>query len=103
MLFDDSISDWARKRTGLDCAFLLSVIHAFDHGQSGTRAWPFVITDASMLSTLREYVNSFSELYAINEERSWTDGWSVGRYAEDTYDGVATSQANPWHVLSLLF
>ena len=82
----------ARQRTGLDCATLLSIIHAGDF--TGSSAFSPITPD--ILSTVREVVLSFQGLYRINDDSQWTDGWAIGRYAEDTYDGVATSLANPW-------
>jgi len=81
--------------TGLDCAFLLSVIHAFDRDYETS----FRIDDPGVVSTLREYIRSFDGLYCINEGQKWTDGWAVGRYAEDVYDGVGDSVGNPCYVL----
>jgi glucoamylase len=51
-----------------------------------------------VLSTLRAYIVSFDGLYAVNEGKNWTKGWVVGRYKEDVYNGVGTSQGNPWWV-----
>jgi hypothetical protein len=41
---------------------------------------------------------TFAGLYKINDGRNWTQGWAVGRYAEDVYNGVGTSRGNPWCV-----
>ncbi|ORY34856.1 Six-hairpin glycosidase-like protein, partial [Naematelia encephala] len=76
-------------RTGLDCAIPLSVVH------SNGRLSP---TDPAVLNTLWRYVRSFKGLYGINNDTSWTDGWALGRYAEDIYDGVGSSHGNPWFI-----
>ena len=78
-----------RDRTGLDCAFLLSLIHFGDDVLN--------TTSPDVLSTIWHYVKSFDGLYALNRQ-PWTSGWAVGRYAEDVYNGVGTSEGNPWRV-----
>ena len=89
--------EWQRDRTSLDCALPLSVIHVGDrydeHSRTSTSFSPI---DPGVLSTLREYIVSFQGIYKINHGHRWTSGWALGRYAEDMYDGVGTSEANPW-------
>lgn len=88
-------------RTGLDCAFPLSVIH-FGSRSNGnqTNDWQlnsFEPSDPEVLATLRRYAKSFEGLYDINGRKKWVDGLAVGRYKEDVYDGVGTeSKGNPW-------
>lgn len=82
-----------KKRTGLDCAVPLAVVHA---GDTGMGTWS--AADERMLSTLRLYVLSFDGLYGINKGKNWTEGWAVGRYAEDVYNGIGISRGNPWYV-----
>ena len=43
-----------------------------------------------------------ADLYAINAD---SDGisYAIGRYPEDTYDGVGNSKANPWFLCTLAF
>ena len=88
---------------GLDCGFCLAVIH------TGSRRAPNTSTEFSwsslepshpgVLSTLRSYVKSFEGEYEINSGKAtWTDGWLVGRYANDKYDGVGMSKGNPWFI-----
>lgn len=101
IMFDVGL-DWPRKpRTSLDSAYLLSVIHTFDLPSAALGSGLFNVSDPKVLSTVREYVRSFEGVYQINQGRKWTDGWAVGRYAEDTYDGVTTSLGNPWYAESL--
>ncbi|EIW71627.1 hypothetical protein TREMEDRAFT_37964 [Tremella mesenterica DSM 1558] len=78
-----------RDRTGLDCAFLLSLIHA------GGDILP--VSAPESLETVWKYVKSFEGIYQINQG-SWTNGWAVGRYAEDVYNGVGIGQGNPWFI-----
>lgn len=92
------IGDFApRERSGLDCAVPLAILHAGD--DSG--AWS--ATDDRVLKTLWEYVKSFEGMYAINRGKNWTEGWVVGRYKEDIYNGIGIGQGNPWYVLRLGF
>lgn len=85
------IGSFARKeRTGLDCAIPLAIIHAGDEDGE------FSAGNERVLSTLREYVRSFEGLYAVNKGREWVEGWVVGRYKEDVYNGIGTSEGNPW-------
>ncbi len=101
------------NRTGLDCAVLLGMIHGV-HEPSGNRlteggvdeeqggknfSLATSILDDRYLATMRMYVRSFEGVYGLNGKMGdgvWTDGWLVGRYAEDRYDGVARSGGNPW-------
>lgn len=86
----------ALQRTGLDCAIPLASVH-FGAPHSDTDDG-FYLSQPDILATLREYILSFSGLYRINDGRNWTEGWAVGRYAEDVYNGVHTSKGNPWYV-----
>ncbi|KLT45107.1 hypothetical protein CC85DRAFT_241547 [Cutaneotrichosporon oleaginosum] len=79
------------RRTGLDAAILLASLHA--GGGNATED----LAPGTMLSSLRQYVLSFAGLYETNSG-NWTDGWLVGRYAEDVYDGVGFSGGNPWYI-----
>lgn len=87
-----------RGRTGLDCALPLAVVHLGDDEVLGP-------AEPATLASLREYVLSFEGLYGVDGPRgdgktsgnsSWTQGWAVGRYREDVYNGVGTSRGNPW-------
>ena len=85
----------AKPRTSLDCALPLAVIHG---GQDPltNQTDRFEAHSSRVLSTLREYVMHVGKLYAINNGKKWTEGWAVGRYEEDIYNGVGISQGNPW-------
>jgi glucoamylase len=88
-----------RQRTGLDCALPLAVIHAGERGNStGQGNASFDAADSRVLASLHQYIESFDGLYKINEGKPWTEGWAVGRYAEDLYNGVGKSRGNPWLV-----
>jgi glucoamylase len=93
-------------RNGLDAGALLAFIHA--GGRNNTTAGTatsdnlpvseLAATDGATLSTLHAYVLSFDSLYAVNRGRAWVDGWLVGRYSSDIYDGVGFSGGNPWYI-----
>lgn len=84
-------------RSGLDCAVPLSLIHFGGHGFEDRDAnLSLVSSDSRMLATIRDFILSFSGMYSINAHRKWTEGWAVGRYPEDVYDGVGKSSGNPW-------
>lgn len=89
-----------KQLKGLDCAFLLSVIHSaspkFEHNNGSS---PLKADDPTVLGTHRLYLQSFEGEYSINT-RDWTNGRLVGRYKGDEYDGVGKSQANPWSAIS---
>ena len=98
---------------GLDCGFVLGVLHTADLGgwndtveTDWTRVEPpdppnpsdlFDPGHPSVLATLRLYALSLHGLYRVNQG-DWTSGWVLGRYAKDVYDGVGQSTANPWCV-----
>lgn len=95
-----------RERSGLDCAFPLSIIHAGDRPSASESSGLgddenefhglFSPSNPRTLATLREYILSFEGVYRINDGRDWTEGWALGRYAEDIYNGVGISRGNPW-------
>ncbi|KAF3905660.1 Glucoamylase [Orbilia brochopaga] len=76
-------------RSGLDCGVLLGVLRS-----------PYVFTPGSeqALATTEAMVRAFEGLYPINQRNSGP-GFGIGRYPEDTYDGVSTSsKGNPWFI-----
>lgn len=88
------------RREWLDCSIPLSIIHAGSHTlqPSHNFSFPFSATDPSVLSTIHLYIKSFDGLYSINDGKPWSDGWALGRYKEDVYDGKGQSQGNPWFI-----
>lgn len=87
--------DTPNNRTGLDASILLSVIHT---GSVDDNLSP---TNPDVLDSLAAYIESFTYLYEVNNASSWKDGWLVGRYAEDVYDGVGFTGGNPWYITTL--
>ena len=94
------------ERSGLDCAVPVAAIH-LGHSRGGLGEGGRVEdepeddlgpADPAIIQTLHAYIQSFGGLYRINDYKKWTEGWGVGRYAEDVYNGVGTSKGNPWYV-----
>lgn len=88
------------RREWLDCALPLSIIHAGSHTlqPSHNFSFSFSAIDPNVLSTMHLYIKSFDGLYGINDGKSWLDGWALGRYKEDVYDGKGQCQGNPWFI-----
>ncbi|BEJ12228.1 hypothetical protein CspHIS471_0206880 [Cutaneotrichosporon sp. HIS471] len=86
-------TDHPGLRTGLDAAILLASLHT----GGGNEIEDLDPSHPSILDTLGSYVISFEGLYPQNTG-NWTDGWLVGRYAEDIYDGVGFTGGNPWYI-----
>ncbi|CAD6903866.1 unnamed protein product [Tilletia controversa] len=86
------------NRDGLDCAVLLASVHGWNQSSAGAGTNPRWFGPASdrVLATTRQYVDSFRTLYPINKRASAPKSVGVGRYPSDIYDGVATSEGNPW-------
>jgi len=76
----------------LDCGFTLSVLHFHHHNRTS-----FDPAEPGVLATLRLLARSFEGEYSLNTG-GWTDGWLLGRYKGDVYDGTGKSKANPWYV-----
>jgi glucoamylase len=56
-----------------------------------------------MLATAVAVESKFSSLYSINSGiASWL-GTAIGRYPEDTYNGVGNSEGNPWFLCTNAF
>lgn len=90
------------KPLQVDVATLLALNHAGDRAKSsgiktggdGEAIWaPW---GERALATLDRLVDVFRRIYKINAGRKVTEGVAVGRYPEDSYDGVGTSVGHPW-------
>ncbi|OCF34306.1 hypothetical protein I316_03820 [Kwoniella heveanensis BCC8398] len=95
-----------------DCSLPLSVVHlnqdlsstretfaSSEHSHDGDEGpHSFHPADPRVIATMYRYILSFRDLYEINSDREWTDGWMLGRYREDLYDGVGKSKANSWFI-----
>lgn len=84
-------------RSGLDISVILAVLHS-DVGDNLT----FNMIDDRVLATVHPLVESFRPIYKINaitqDNEGRPLGLAVGRYQEDTYDGVNNSRGNPWYL-----
>lgn len=95
------------KKTQLDAAVLLAVLHA---GRESN--WSTLAATAGevgeeqggesatkILATLRALMDSMGEIYPLNAgRREKKEGVALGRYPEDEYDGVGLSIAHPWYL-----
>lgn len=82
-------------RSGLDIAVIIgSLLTHDDHFPANI---PFDVSDSGILNTLYSLVKSMEIIYPINHQRANLKiGVALGRYPEDIYDGVGTSEGNPW-------
>jgi glucoamylase len=92
---DDGID---HKQSNLDASSILASMHALgDDDYLGP-------TDDRVIATATQIENAFRGLYPINSRATNDNGdaiaISIGRYAEDVYDGVGTSKGNPWVLLT---
>ena len=84
-------------RSGLDISVILAVLHS-DLGDNLT----FNMIDDRVLASVHPLVESFRSIYKINsmtqDKKGRPLGLAIGRYQEDTYDGVYNSRGNPWYL-----
>ena len=80
-------------RSGLDSNTVLASIHTFDPS-AGCDSATFQPCSDLALSNLKEYVDSFRRVYALNKGAHTPDPVATGRYPEDVYFGgnVRTQQ-----------
>jgi glucoamylase len=87
-------------RSGLDIATILAVIQS-DTGDSIS----FSMTDDRVLASLKPLLDSFRSIYRINsitqDDAGRPLGLAIGRYSEDTYDGVSNSRGRVFASLSV--
>lgn len=85
------------KRGGLDTALLLGVLHSHNLEAGNYSNVPYDIDEPIVVQTLDALVADMKQLYVLN--RNMTEaglGAALGRYPEDIYNGVGTSEGNPW-------
>ncbi|KAF3933558.1 Glucoamylase [Dactylella cylindrospora] len=75
-------------RSGIDCGTLLGSLKGGNY--------LFSPSNSKVLATLHGLISAFENLYNINKISRV--GNAIGRYPEDIYDGVGTSQAHPWFI-----
>ncbi|CEP61340.1 glucan 1,4-alpha-glucosidase LALA0_S03e00672g [Lachancea lanzarotensis] len=87
------------KRSGLDIAVLIGSILTHDDRGKPTSIdnIPFDVEDSGILNSLHGLAKQMEVLYPVNHQRANVNlGVALGRYPEDVYDGVGTSEGNPW-------
>ena len=90
------------KYTYEDTAVLLGIIHGY--AGDGT----FDYTNDQLLSTAVHIAGAFKQLYQLGNTQTDSSGATlappIGRYPEDTYNGVETTGAgNPWYLCTSSF
>ncbi|KAB8556618.1 hypothetical protein FH972_025655 [Carpinus fangiana] len=79
-----------------DIAVLLGINHGYNNDSI------YAPTDDKVLATAVQIATCFLPVYSISSKTKNAAGLPlappVGRYPEDVYDGVATSQGNPWYM-----
>lgn len=81
------------SRSGLDIAVIIGTLLTTNYADK----IPFGVTDSGVLNTLYHLVKSMGIIYPINHPKANLNiGVALGRYPEDVYDGVGTSEGNPW-------
>lgn len=83
------------SRSGIDAATVLASIATFDP-KAGCGDILFQPCSSRALLNLKNYIDVFRTLYAINQDVQTGTGVATGRYAEDVYYG-----GNPWYLTTL--
>lgn len=91
------------RRSGLDAAVLLASLHSHDLEIDKYSDVPFDINDYHILNTINAMTSDMRLRYPINRDKIGKPsvGVALGRYPEDIYDGVGTSEGNPWFISTL--
>ncbi|KZT09226.1 carbohydrate-binding module family 20 protein [Laetiporus sulphureus 93-53] len=79
-------------RSGKDANTVLASIHTFD-AEAVCDDLTFQPCSDKALSNLKVYVDSFRDLYTINDDIAASEAVATGRYPEDVYYG-----GNPWYL-----
>lgn len=87
-----------KGRSGLDIATVLASI--LSHPHDSNVSMPFDIDDTRILGTLHGLIAEMKEIYPLNNQHV-NGGVAIGRYPEDIYDGVGTSEGNPWFISTI--
>ncbi|KAJ1023228.1 hypothetical protein NDA16_003381 [Ustilago loliicola] len=90
-------------RNGIDCSVMLGTLKGWDttNNTAAVDATVFGPASDKVLATHKKYVDAFRSLYSINKNSAAPAAVGTGRYPSDVYDGVATSQGNPWYICTL--
>lgn len=82
-------------RSGIDANSVLASIHTFDPAASCDDT-TFQPCSSRALSNHKIYVDSFRDIYTVNQGRDAGKAAATGRYMEDSYMG-----GNPWYLTTL--
>nr|QUS93302.1 glucoamylase [synthetic construct]CAC83969.1 glucoamylase [Saccharomycopsis fibuligera] len=83
------------SRGGLDSATYIAALITHDIGDDDTYT-PFNVDNSYVLNSLYYLLVDNKNRYKING--NYKAGAAVGRYPEDVYNGVGTSEGNPWQL-----
>lgn len=90
------------ERLGLDIATILAVIYAHENddkeqqtGEPVANSMPFNVFNPHVLNSISGLIIDMRQRYPINKNRF---GVALGRYPEDVYNGIGTSEGNPWFI-----
>ncbi len=82
-------------KSGLDSAIVIAVMETDQYAKLGIDEW--TVLDSRVQATVQRLESEFKKIYTINALADLNKGPMIGRYPEDTYDGVATNKrGNPW-------
>ncbi|TID14863.1 hypothetical protein CANINC_004534 [Pichia inconspicua] len=88
------------ERSGLDIGSILGCLRSHDlNDGTDLIAIPFSLTDSAVMGSLIGLINDMKYRYPINHEKgNFNNGFALGRYPEDVYDGYGLSEGNPWFI-----
>jgi glucoamylase len=92
------------RKSHIDAAVVLAALHARPTDPNSNDTF-MTATDSKILATAAKIERTFEEVYVLNKRDFSNDlGTAIGRYPEDTYDGVNTNgTGNPWFLLTSAF
>lgn len=89
-------------KSNLDSAVIIAVLETEPYWYLGNGEW--TVTDPRVLSTVNKLESEFQKIYLINQNLAGGFSPLIGRYPEDTYDGIQTnSRGNPWFLNTFYF
>jgi len=84
------------KRSGKDANTVLSIIQTFDPDAQSCDDNTFQPCSSRALANLKVFVDSFRDLYVINQGTAQGSAVALGRYSEDVY-----MNGNPWYLCTM--
>lgn len=94
-LGDYTLANYDSSRSGKDCNTLLGTIHTFDP-EAACDDSTFQPCSSRALANHKVVVDSFRDIYTVNDGLAEGTACSIGRYPEDTY-----YNGNPWFLCTL--